>query len=129
MFAKFLKMIHGVSDPPSIAAEQQRQFICETELSMDEIQASAAAGTLEPWRVDRDFFQWYRRVDRLPEIHAFDAGNDDGSDEIEMYEPSTSAVDAVRNFHLRQAERKLRERHNAFPMADAFDSEDSDDDE
>lgn len=131
MLKQFLhRMIYGVSEMPEIADEKQRQFLCETELSMDEIHGAEADGTLQPWRTDPDGFQWYRRVngaDSLPIIHGLDADDDDEYQDPFLYEPTTSSADAVRNYHLRQVERKLRERHAAFPINEDFDSEGDDD--
>ena len=72
MMKRIFKTIFGV--PPgtnnatsdsNVEATSQREFFCETELSMDEIHAvESEDSTLQKWRVDADGFQWYRRVSK-----------------------------------------------------------------
>jgi hypothetical protein len=81
----------------------------------------------ELWRVEHGSgLRWFKRISGhstvdASVIHGFDSGapadpDDELSFDESLLEPATNAVDAVRNFHLRQAARGVARRMNAFPI-------------
>ena len=97
----------------------------ESELTSQQIHGVGADGSCwEFWREDADGQQWFKRISAdtqssPAQIHGIapvdnDSNDDDFSDPL--LEAASNPEDAVRNFLLRQAARKLKARHESFPM-------------
>jgi hypothetical protein len=143
-----LRQIFGVPagvDTAASRAAAQHHRAAETPMYLPEsavppggIDGVAADGsTWQPWRVSAiDGETWYARTSgddapATPTIHGIAPGDelpDNDAGDVDPWQAATNPADAVRNYHLRQAERKLRARHEAFPLIDG-DSGDSDADD
>jgi hypothetical protein len=93
--------------------ETPRKYVPANELP-DEIR-----GEYVPWRTGPDGQQWMQHVSEdqaLPAIHGFAPVDDDGDEELD--ERTRHAHQILRDARLRNAERALRARQDAFPLDD-----------
>jgi hypothetical protein len=120
MMKRIFKTIFGVPADSDVAAvvaseteDTPRKYVPADELP-DEIR-----GEYVPWRTDPTGQLWMQRVSddqALPAIHGFAPVDDDGDEELD--ERTRHAHQVLRDARLRNAERALRARQDAFPLDD-----------